>query len=362
MPAIDQLMKRLGFVKLEDYGLALTSDDRVVSTRPAVLDDGFGGRIVGWRDGDLAAAELEKWEAAPQGGATRPAIPRPPVAQPAPVASIVAQPAKVGREQPKEMASAAVPAATHAGPSRPVVAVAPPVAEEDDWEWTIAIARARTSPGEEEETIASAAPDLRVDATPVPAVAKPALASRPAPAASAAAVPSQLPSSAPIAAAMPTPIAASRSAPVGAPVASITRPEREPRGIVAPCDQTRPTHQLLRAPQNRAAPTAVAAPSPTATPATVIPVPALPTLGSARVTHVAPVVRTALPSANLPATPRRLAKGTHPHPAQSASRSIQLDDTVPLQAVPANVHVLPRVATPGPKAAALPSIKRAMRG
>ena len=64
MPAIDSLMKRLGYVKLSSYGLVLTPEGRVLSMRPAALDDGLGGRIVGWEEGDLAAMELDKWEPA----------------------------------------------------------------------------------------------------------------------------------------------------------------------------------------------------------------------------------------------------------------------------------------------------------
>ena len=47
---------------LSRYGLVMTHDDRILSTRPAVLDDGAGGRIVGWQDGDLAAMELPSYE------------------------------------------------------------------------------------------------------------------------------------------------------------------------------------------------------------------------------------------------------------------------------------------------------------
>ena len=63
MGAIDNFLKRWGFAKLDRYGLVLTPDDRVISMRPAVLDDGLGGKIVGWLEGDLAAMELEHWGA-----------------------------------------------------------------------------------------------------------------------------------------------------------------------------------------------------------------------------------------------------------------------------------------------------------
>src|SRR5687768_3195264 len=107
MPAIDTLLKRLGFVRLDRYGLVLTPEGRIMSLRPAVLDDGLGGRIVGWTDGDLAAMELQKWEPArpaPKTAvATRVAVAPPPIPTPKP---IVAEAAQV---------------------------------EEDDWEWEIAL-------------------------------------------------------------------------------------------------------------------------------------------------------------------------------------------------------------------------------
>src|SRR5688500_14448610 len=64
MPAIDNLLKRFGFVRLSRYGLVLTPEGRIMSLRPEVLDDGMGSRIVGWQDRDLAAVELAKWEPA----------------------------------------------------------------------------------------------------------------------------------------------------------------------------------------------------------------------------------------------------------------------------------------------------------
>src|SRR5215831_19179029 len=65
MPAIQHLLRRWGFVKLHKYGLELTADGRVLSTRPAVLDDGTGGRIVGWQDGDVSIWKLSRWSGTP---------------------------------------------------------------------------------------------------------------------------------------------------------------------------------------------------------------------------------------------------------------------------------------------------------
>src|SRR5450432_489413 len=62
--AISSLLRRMGFVKLDDFGLVLTPDGRILSVRPTVLDDGLGGKIVGWQEGDLAAMELGQWEPA----------------------------------------------------------------------------------------------------------------------------------------------------------------------------------------------------------------------------------------------------------------------------------------------------------
>ena len=132
MAAIQNLFERFGFVKLNRYGLALTSEGRILSMRPAVLDDGIGGRIVGWQDSDLAAAELARWE---------PVKPlAPPVASAARVVA-VSRPVAVPPPLPKAVTAA------------PAVAVAPAVEEpEDDWEWTIAIARARAAADEIEAT------------------------------------------------------------------------------------------------------------------------------------------------------------------------------------------------------------------
>src|SRR6185295_1352982 len=116
MSVIQHLLQRWGFVKLRRYGLELTSDGRILSTRSAVLDDGTGGRIVGWHDGDVSIWKLSRIDR------EEPGIP-----------SVSA---------PRSVASA------DAAPVRPSVRVMPvevagdvPV-EEDDWEWSIALARA----------------------------------------------------------------------------------------------------------------------------------------------------------------------------------------------------------------------------
>jgi hypothetical protein len=175
MGAIDNFLKRRGFAKLDRYGLVLTADDRVISTRPAILDDGLGGKIVGWLEDDLAAMELDRW------GASKPARPkrltapaslhRLPAKQ-APLAVRTSAPAAPAT--PAAPAPSAVPVATSPAPaptrSLPGVApmIAPPAAPvvaetdepgEDEWEWEIAMARARAAAEEEEQArVARATP------------------------------------------------------------------------------------------------------------------------------------------------------------------------------------------------------------
>ena len=166
MGAIDNFLRRFGFAKLDQYGLILTPDDRVISMRSTVLDDGLGGKIVGWREGDLAAMELEHW------GAKKPATAKP-IAAPAslhrlppapPAARIVAPAAPVAPPAPAAITAPAVarplpgvaPASVtaHTPIPAPAPVPAPVVAAaeepgEDEWEWEIAMARARAAEVEE---------------------------------------------------------------------------------------------------------------------------------------------------------------------------------------------------------------------
>jgi len=137
MAVFRQLLQRWGFVKLDRYGLMLTPEGRVLTTRPAILDDGTGGRIVGWQDGDPAMFELKTCET------SRPGSPKPREADPAAQRPSSSVPAV------SDAAQATAPA-----PSAQVIAVAvapEPAVDEDDWEWTIALAKARAA-----ETIAIA--------------------------------------------------------------------------------------------------------------------------------------------------------------------------------------------------------------
>ena len=180
MGAIERFLAKWGYAKLDRYGLVLTPDDRILSTRPAVLDDGIGGRIVGWRTQDLAASELETWTpgvvkarreiltislpAAPP--------PRPVVFAPEPAPA----PTPAGAPAP----ALAWPVAAAPAPA-PVVAPEPPV-EEDEWEWEIAVARARAEAADAAEAEKAEAARTEVvdhESWTTPAPAKP---SSPAPA------------------------------------------------------------------------------------------------------------------------------------------------------------------------------------
>jgi hypothetical protein len=186
MGAIDNFLRRFGYAKLDRYGLILTGDDRVLSSRPAVLDDGLGGKIVGWTDDDLAAMELEHWGAARKVAPAKPVAAIRSVQQPAPrAAQVVAPAAKLPGVAPAPVMSApklpgvspfaetvALPAPTPARPPiapmpapvivapapapAPVVAAEPELTE-DEWEWEIAMARARAAAEDVQEAAASAA-------------------------------------------------------------------------------------------------------------------------------------------------------------------------------------------------------------
>ena len=188
MGAIQNLLGKLGYAKLDRYGLLLTPDGRVLTQRPHILDDGLGGRIVGWEDGDLAAMELEPWEPARPAKkratarrvavAMAPTIPAP-ARPPVPLAAKVVAPA----------ALAPVAAPVVAAPAPAPVVVAPPTPapvveaadepEEDDWEWVVAIARARAAAEEAEQ--AAAAPKFTAPVQSKPVAARHAVPAKPTP-------------------------------------------------------------------------------------------------------------------------------------------------------------------------------------
>ncbi|HEV7559736.1 MAG TPA: hypothetical protein VGO00_29870 [Kofleriaceae bacterium] len=119
-------------MKLRTYGLVLTPEGRIVSTRPTLLGD---GHVVGWKDNDLAAMDLGSWGA---DATVRPMQVAPPLPKP------------VRLPTPVRLAS--------------------PVEEpEDDWEWEIALARARAAAEEIETAVmAAATPERRRGADTVP--------------------------------------------------------------------------------------------------------------------------------------------------------------------------------------------------
>jgi translation initiation factor IF-2 len=132
------MFRRFGLVRAERYGLIVTSDDRILSTRPTVLDDGVGGKIVGWRETDLAAMELDHWPAAAKVRAPEARLPAPALA-PAPPPAAVAPPPAVAAAPPQRAVGTPV---TMPAVSAPTVTPAS-VVEEDEWEWQIAMARVR---------------------------------------------------------------------------------------------------------------------------------------------------------------------------------------------------------------------------
>ena len=154
MPAFDKLLRRLGFVRLGTYGLVLTPEDRVQSTRPHVLEDGLSGApIVGWQDSDLAVAELPRWGSPKE----TPRVMAPPPA------SLVASLSSQGL--PKWVD--AVPGESLAVLLAPAP-VAPAVEPEEGIDWEQALARARAA-ADVAETPAVAAPVPVPAAAPAPA-------------------------------------------------------------------------------------------------------------------------------------------------------------------------------------------------
>jgi hypothetical protein len=327
MAAFQHLLQRLGFVKLGRFGLELTPDGRILSTRPAVLDDGAGGRIVGWEDRDLAAAELPSWEPVQNSARRAPAqrFIAPPAQPPAPARTrVVAIPPAIPAASPAVRVAAPASAAVS-----PAVVAGEPVVDEDDWEWTIALARARVE-----------------DPAPVP----------PPPHAAA-------PRTLPMAAVTPKPLTA---AIVKEPAASAEWPATQPIGAIDYDDYaavpTRPAIAIPRVARPRPASVMPVA----TTPSTVIPVPALPTVrGTANATRFAPVVRTV--PAQQASSPRRFPKGTGPHdPPSTRTMAAMSDDhtrlgVAPARAASSSVGDQTQVGVALPPAArtvALPSIKR----
>jgi hypothetical protein len=169
MAAIQRLLARLGYVRLDRYGLVLTPEQRILTLRPVVLDDGLGNKIIGWEDHDLAAMELEKWEpfrpASQRAVATRVAAPPPPVPPGTRQTALgVAVTPPSFAEFTPALVAYVPPSLTPPPPTRKVADLTE--LDDDEWEWTIALARARAAA---EEAEAAAVP-VAIAATPPPPV------------------------------------------------------------------------------------------------------------------------------------------------------------------------------------------------
>jgi hypothetical protein len=237
MPAIDRLLKRWGFVKLSRYGLVLTPEERIMSLRSTILDDGLGGRVVGWQDGDLAAAELRAWESASS-------------APPRPVAPVMMRPA------PAPVAAAPAPA--HAPAPRAAVTVAPMAApqapvEEDEWEWAVVMARARAAAEEAEEAARIATAKAPTPSRPTTLVTPASTRPTPSPI-----VPRATDAMSPL---RPAP-ASTRTRPFPAPPLSEGTPPSRP--ALSPADASSRLRPVVKPRVIEAAPPAPAAPQPAA--------------------------------------------------------------------------------------------------
>ena len=325
MSILHHLLQRLGFINLARYGLVLTPEDRILSLRPTVLDDGAGGRIVGWQDRDTAMVELKVWAPAQSTAvhALASRVSLPPIAAP----EIAPSPSNT---QAITADSADQPVPVAASVEVIAVAVAPgPTVDEDDWEWTIALARARVA-AEEAEAAALVGPPPPVPPRPSPPTTRPMA------------------------------VVASRDS---ASVSSAAWSKTAPFGTIDRDDSRAPMKPVVTAP--RVAP---AAPPPmprAAAPATVIPVPPLPTIQSiARGGRLEPVVRpssassASVPASVPPASGYHLAKGSGPvDPTILSGDALMPDDTDP------NLRVGDRtkpgiVLPPAARAVQLPSVKR----
>jgi hypothetical protein len=314
MPLLQHLLQRWGFVKLDRYGLELAPDGRVLSMRPAVLDDGVGRPVVGWQDSDPAMMELQPWPAQPsplRAMASRVAMPPD------------AAPAKLLLGPAIPVASEGVPGADATSAAVMAVEVAPePRVDEDDWEWTIALARARVATDEVEAAAAAGPPPpprpTQIRTRPMAAVAvKDASGS------------------------------------------SAAWPKTEPIGAIDYDSASRvTTTPVVAIPRTTPAASQPRPPAPlprVAAPGTVIPVPTLPAMqhpGGAK--RLAPVVRTTSAQA-AQASPHRFAQGTGPvDPTATAPMS---DDTQPNLSV--GDRTTPGIALPMfARAVQLPSVKR----
>jgi hypothetical protein len=186
MGKLETILARMGYVKLDRYGLYLNPEGRIVTTEPRVLDDGSGNCVVGWKPGDPAETMFPVWQGKPAspanpgaatpppavalaklalaeaGKSTKPTMPPPPV----PRAQTPTRPPPVVVIPPVE-----APPAIVAPPSTAPVATANPEVEddEDEWEWQMALARARAAAEEAERAVVAGPPPKAAAPAPTPA-------------------------------------------------------------------------------------------------------------------------------------------------------------------------------------------------
>ena len=290
MPVINQLLQKFGYIKLADFGLLLDTDGRVVSLQDSSLIDGSGGRVVGWRAGDVGPAVLPVWPGA-----------RPPVAT-----AVPSEKARVVLPQAAQLMTVAVaPTASDA------------VTEEDEWAWEIALARARAATSDVVER--RAAPVAKARAVVANEATAPRLVT--APGASHAIVMQTEPKTQPIevramTSPPPPPI---KARPVA--VAAVHPPIDLPRRRRASTDTlppppatiTRPDIDFVTADTIVQAPPVTASMPAQAAPRTIIPVPTLPVRAPSQASAMQPTVRAPSSAADASlAPPRRFPKGTEP--------------------------------------------------
>lgn len=178
MSIADSIMARMGYVKLGNYGLALTPQGRIITTQPAILDDGSGGRIVGWARGDLAELSLAtlpvgKAPAPPAAIPDAPAIAFAPTVPMTPVSRPAPPPIPV---QVAKTLDAVAQFSTPSMPPAPVNTSDEYEDEDDDWDWQMAVARARAAADEVQAVVAkppAPAPMPRPSAPQAPALVAP---------------------------------------------------------------------------------------------------------------------------------------------------------------------------------------------
>lgn len=316
MAAFQTLLQRFGYVKLNSYGLVLTPDGRILSMRHAVLDDGIGGRIVGWRDGDLAAAELGRWEPAKPltnpVASVAPYVPMTivrehvrPIAVPPPVPTRITSPTPAMTTTTATAAMSAMSATPTVSIVSPIVVAQTAEEPEDDWEWTIALARARAAEADvrpmmraaptKHAPISVVPPPLAPITEPMAATSAPPTERMVPPAQKVVSLPSKpFPRTARTMGTV-TPISAKRAitaSPIGVPVRA--RSETMQPSVTG-LGGTQPLPSVV-------APRA-------SSPKTIIPIPKLPAASAGF--RFEPVVRTSTVMAAVP-PPRRMPKGTGP--------------------------------------------------